>query len=337
MIDSKPILFSAVQPSGQLTLGNYIGTIRHWSKMQDDYECLYCIADLHALTTLNNQTFLNESILDTIALYLACGIDPNKSIIFIQSHVVQHCQLNWILNCFSNFSELFRMTQFKSKKNNNTINQTNLGIFTYPILMAADILLYQTNFVPVGKDQKQHLELVRDIANRFNFIYNGIFTVPVPLIHKYGSKIMSLLEPKKKMSKSDKNQNNTIFLLDTEESILLKIKNAITDSEKPAKIYYDIEKKSGISNLLDILSAITNKKISCLEKELEGMRYSEFKNILAITLCNFLSKIKDSYLYYRNNTVYLKEVAYNGSIQARLKADLTLNKIYSKLKFLTIS
>lgn len=329
----KPILFSAVQPSGQLTIGNYIGTMRHWSSMQNDYQCLYCIADLHALTTLNTKILLKESILDTLALYLSCGIDPKKSTIFIQSHVYQHCQLNWILNCFSHFGELSRMTQFKTKIDKNYVKKINLGLFTYPILMASDILLYQTEFVPIGQDQKQHLELVRDIAKRFNFLYGNIFTIPQSWIHQSGSKIMSLLEPTKKMSKSDLNKNNVIYLLDKKKSIFLKIKNAVTDSEKPSKIYYNLQKKAGISNLLEILSSITNKEINCLEKELDGIMYSEFKNIIAEQLCNFLSSIKESFLYYRHNTSYLKEIAYEGALKAKLQADLTLKTIYSKLDF----
>ncbi|CAL4325470.1 tryptophan--tRNA ligase [Buchnera aphidicola] len=333
MIKLKPILFSAVQPSGQLTIGNYIGTMRHWSNLQNHYQCLYCIADLHALTTFNKEIFFKESVLDTLALYLACGIDPEKSIIFIQSHVHQHCQLNWILNCFSHFGELSRMTQFKTKIDKNYIKKINVGLFTYPILMASDILLYQTTFVPIGQDQKQHLELVRDIAKRCNFLYGNVFTIPKPCIHQSGSKIMSLLEPTKKMSKSDLNKNNVIFLLEQKKSIFLKIKNAVTDSEKPSKIYYNLQKKAGISNLLEILSAITNKEITFLEKELDGIMYSEFKNIIAEELYNFLSPIKESFLYYRNNTSYLEKVAYEGALKARLQADLTLHKIYSKLNF----
>ena len=243
MINSKPILFSAVQPSGNLSIGNYIGTMRHWSKFQDKYECLYCIADLHALTTLNNNFSLRNSVLDTLALYLACGVNPNKSILFVQSHVYEHSQLNWILSCFTQFGELSRMTQFKSKKKvkKNYINNINIGLFNYPVLMSSDILLYQTNLVPVGKDQKQHLELTRNIAKRFNILYGDIFTIPDPLISKNGSKIMSLLDPTKKMSKSDINKNNVIFLLEDISSVFLKIKNAVTDSEIPPKIYYDLK------------------------------------------------------------------------------------------------
>lgn len=329
MILSKPILLSAVQPSGNLTIGNYIGTMRHWSKMQNNYECLYCIADLHALTIQKNKIHLNKSILDTISFYLSCGVDPQKSIIFIQSHVYQHSQLNWILNCFSQFSELLRMTQFKIKS--NCSKKINAALFNYPILMAADILLYQTNFVPVGQDQKQHVELTRNIAHRFNSLYGHVFTLPKPLITQHGSKIMSLLEPSKKMSKSDINKKNVIFLLDDIKTVISKIQNAYTDSETPSKIYYDIEKKPGISNLLEILSAITNKDIDILLKELEGMLYSEFKNIVADYLSKFLYKLQKSYNDYRNDEVYLKKIAYEGAMKSQLKSDKTLTKVYDKL------
>lgn len=333
MIASKPVLFSAVQPSGKLTIGNYIGTMRHWSSMQYDYDCLYCVADLHSLTIQEKKFSLQELILDTISFYLACGVDPNKSIIFVQSHVYQHSQLNWILNCFSQFSELLRMTQFKTKRitGKNYIQKTSLGLFNYPILMASDILLYQTNFVPVGRDQKQHIELTRDIANRINVLYGNVFTLPEPLISEYGSKIMSLLEPKKKMSKSDINKKNVIFLLDDIPSVILKIKNAITDSEETSKICFDIEKKPGISNLLEIFSALTNKDIHVLIEELEGVMYAEFKSIVSDHVSKFLLQLQKSYAKYRCNESYLKKIAYEGALKAQLKAEKTLNKINSKL------
>lgn len=329
LINSKPILFSAIQPSGKLTIGNYIGTMRHWTKMQDKYNCLYCIADLHALTTINKKKKLKNAILDTLALYLACGVDPNKSIIFVQSQVHQHSQLNWILSCFSKFSELSRMTQFKVKRNQNCLENSNIGLFNYPILMASDILLYQTNFVPVGSDQKQHLELTCNIAHRFNLLYGNIFTVPQPIISENGSKIMSLLDPTKKMSKSDINKNNVIFLLEDVSSIFFKIKNCITDSDNPPKIYYNTNKKLGISNLLEILSAITNKEINILEQELNGILYSEFKNIVSDSISKFLIKLQKSYMNYRNDEYFLKKIIQNGAIKARLKSQETLKKVYS--------
>lgn len=333
MIKLKPVLFSAVQPSGDLTIGNYIGAMRHWSKMQNDYECFYCIADLHALTTQNKNMFLQKTILDTLALYLACGIDPNKSIIFVQSHVYQHSQLNWILSCFSRFNELSRMTQFKYKKTmlKNDYKGINVGLFNYPILMASDILLYQTDLVPVGKDQKQHLELTRDIANRFNALYGDVFTLPEVLISTHGCKIMSLLDPTKKMSKSDSNKNNIIFLLESISSVALKIQNSVTDSDLPPKIYYDTRKKRGISNLLEILSAVTYKDIDILSKELNGIMYSEFKKIVSENVCNFLSILQKSYFNYRNDENYLKKVAQDGAIKAGLQSKKVLKRVHSVL------
>lgn len=331
LINSQPILFSAIQPSGKLTIGNYIGTMRHWSNMQNKYECLYCIADLHALTTINKKKKIKNEILDTLALYLACGVDPNKSIIFVQSQVYQHSQLNWILSCFSKFSELSRMIQFKVKRKQNSAENSNIGLFNYPILMASDILLYQTNFVPVGKDQKQHLELTCSIANRFNLLYGNVFTIPKPVISQNGSKIMSLLDPTKKMSKSDINKNNVIFLLEDISSIFSKIKNSITDSDNPPKIYYNTNKKLGISNLLEILSAVTNKKINILEKELNGVLYSEFKNIVSDSISKFLIKLQKSYMTYRNDECFLKKIIQNGAIKARLKSQETLKKVYSAI------
>ncbi|QCI24039.1 tryptophan--tRNA ligase [Buchnera aphidicola (Macrosiphoniella sanborni)] len=340
MILHKPILFSAIQPSGNLTIGNYIGTMRYWSSMQENYDCLYCIADLHALTTAQkNRLNLKKSILDTLSLYLASGVDPNKSIIFIQSHVHEHSQLNWILNCFSEFSELFRMTQFKQKRKiaKNAIQKINTALFNYPILMAADILLYQTNIVPVGKDQKQHIELTRNIAHRFNSLYGDIFTLPESLISEYGSKIMSLLEPKKKMSKSDINKKNVIYLLDDMHSIIKKINNAVTDSEIPSKIYYDIENKPGISNLLEILSAITNQDITILLKELEGVMYSEFKKIVIDSISKFLYNLQKSYNNYRCDETYLKKIAYEGAIKAQFKSKKTLKRVYDILGIMTLN
>lgn len=260
---------------------------------------------------------------------MACGVDPEKSIIFVQSQVHQHSQLNWILSCFSQFSELSRMNQFKVKKTQNYTKNINMGLFNYPILMASDILLYQTNFVPVGRDQKQHLELTCDIAHRFNVFYGNIFTIPEAIINENGAKIMSLLDPTKKMSKSDTNQSNVIFLLEDISSIFLKIKHCLTDSENPPKIYYDSNKKSGISNLLEILSAITNKKIDILEKELSGVMYSEFKNIVADSISKFLLKLQKSYINYRKDEIFLKKIIKNGAIKARLKSQETLKKVYS--------
>ncbi|RLR62621.1 tryptophan--tRNA ligase, partial [Pseudomonas aeruginosa] len=272
----KPIVFSGAQPSGELTIGNYMGALRQWVQMQDDYDCIYCIVDQHAITVRQDPVQLKKRTLDTLALYLACGIDPEKSTIFVQSHVPQHAQLGWALNCYTYFGELSRMTQFKDKSARHAEN-INAGLFDYPVLMAADILIYQTNQVPVGIDQKQHLELSRDIAQRFNAIYGDIFTVPDPFIPKGGARVMSLQDPTKKMSKSDDNRNNVIELLEDPKSAAKKIKRSLTDSEEPPRVIYDLENKAGVSNLLDILAGVTGKTIPELEAEFEGKMYGHLK------------------------------------------------------------
>lgn len=276
----KPIVFSGAQPSGELTIGNYMGALRQWVQMQDDYDCIYCIVDQHAITVRQDPTELRKRTLDTLALYLACGIDPEKSTIFVQSHVPQHAQLGWALNCYTYFGELSRMTQFKDKSARHAEN-INAGLFDYPVLMAADILLYQTNQVPVGIDQKQHLELSRDIAQRFNAIYGDIFTVPDPFIPKGGARVMALQDPAKKMSKSDDNRNNVIALLEDPKAAAKKIKRAVTDSEEPPRVAYDLENKAGVSNLLDILAGVTGKTIPELEAEFEGKMYGHLKGAVA--------------------------------------------------------
>lgn len=266
---TKPIVFSGAQPSGELTIGNYMGALRQWVSMQDDYHCIYCIVDLHAITARQDPEKLRKATLDTLALYLACGIDPEKSTIFVQSHVPEHAQLGWALNCYTYFGELSRMTQFKDKSARYSEN-INAGLFDYPVLMAADILLYQTNQVPVGEDQKQHLELSRDIAQRFNALYGEVFKVPEPFIPASGARVMSLLEPTKKMSKSDDNRNNVIGLLEDPKSVVKKIKRAVTDSDEPPVVRYDQQNKAGVSNLLDILSGVTGQSIAELEQHFEG-------------------------------------------------------------------
>ncbi len=246
---TKPIVLSGVQPSGELSIGNYIGALRQWEQMQDDYDCQYCIVDLHAITVRQQAEKLREATLDSLALCLAVGVTPEKSNLFIQSHVPEHAQLGWVLNCYAQMGELNRMTQFKDKSQRHAEN-INAGLFGYPVLMAADILLYQANQVPVGNDQKQHLELARDIATRFNNIYGDVFTVPEPYIPQVGARVMSLQDPTKKMSKSDDNRNNVIGLLEDPKSIAKKIKRAVTDSEEPPRVIFDIETKPGVANLM---------------------------------------------------------------------------------------
>lgn len=329
---SKPIVFSGAQPSGELTIGNYMGAMRQWVQMQDDYHCIYCIVDLHAITVRQDPTALRKATLDTLALYLACGIDPAKSTIFVQSHVPEHTQLSWILNCYTYFGELSRMTQFKDKSTRYAEN-INAGLFDYPVLMAADILLYQTNQVPVGEDQKQHLELSRDIAQRFNALYGDVFKVPEPFIPKSGARVMSLLEPTKKMSKSDDNRNNVIGLLEDPKAVVKKIKRAVTDSDEPPVVRYDVQNKAGVSNLLDILSAISGKSISQLEQEFEGKMYGHLKGEVAEAVSAMLSELQVRYQRYREDEAFLEQVMRDGAAKARAHAQETLKKVYEAVGF----
>jgi len=331
----KPIVFSGAQPSGELTIGNYMGALRQWVQMQDDFHCIYCIVDLHAITVRQDPVALRKATLDTLALYLACGIDPQKSTIFVQSHVPEHTQLSWILNCYAYFGELSRMTQFKDKSARYEEN-INAGLFDYPVLMAADILLYQTHQVPVGEDQKQHLELSRDIAHRFNAIYGDIFKVPEPLIPKSGARVMSLLEPTKKMSKSDDNRNNVIGLLEDPKAVVKKIKRAVTDSEEPPVVRYDIKEKAGVSNLLDILSGVTGKTIAELEQEYEGKMYGHLKGAVADAVSGMLSELQERYHSFRNDEALLEQVMRDGAAKARAQAKETLKKVYQAVGFVAM-
>lgn len=328
----KPIVFSGAQPSGELTIGNYMGALRQWVQMQDDFHCIYCIVDLHAITVRQDPAALRKATLDTLALYLACGIDPEKSTIFVQSHVPEHTQLSWILNCYTYFGELNRMTQFKDKSSRYEEN-INAGLFSYPVLMAADILLYQTAQVPVGEDQKQHLELSRDIASRFNALYGDIFKVPEPFIPKSGARVMSLLEPTKKMSKSDDNRNNVIGLLEDPKSVVKKIKRAMTDSEEPPVIRYDIKEKAGVSNLLDILSGVTGKPVTALEQEFEGKMYGHLKGAVADAVSGMLTDLQERYHRFRNDEALLEQVMRDGAQKARAQAQETLKKVYDAVGF----
>ncbi|MEJ4046825.1 tryptophan--tRNA ligase [Erwinia sp. SLM-02] len=328
----KPIVFSGAQPSGELTIGNYMGALRQWVQMQDDFHCVYCIVDLHAITVRQDPVALRKATLDTLALYLACGIDPQKSTIFVQSHVSEHTQLGWILNCYTYFGELSRMTQFKDKSARYEEN-INAGLFDYPVLMAADILLYQTNQVPVGEDQKQHLELSRDVAARFNAIYGDIFKIPEPFIPKSGARVMSLLEPTRKMSKSDDNRNNVIGLLEDPKSVVKKIKRAMTDGDEPPVIRYDVKNKPGVSNLLDILAGVTGKSVSDLEKEFDGQMYGHLKGAVADAVSGMLSELQERYHRYRNDEAFLDQIMRDGAAKARARAQETLKKVYAAVGF----
>ena len=329
---SKPIVFSGAQPSGELTLGNYLGALKNWVSLQNEYDCVYCIVNQHAITVRQDPNKLRKATLDTLALYLACGIDPQKSTIFVQSQVPAHAELGWALNCYTYFGELSRMTQFKDKSSRHSEN-INAGLFDYPVLMAADILLYQANLVPVGDDQKQHLELSRDIALRFNALYGDIFTVPEPFIAKVGARVMSLQDPSKKMSKSDENRNNVIGLLENPKDVEKKIKRAMTDSDEPPVVRYDLKNKAGVSNLLDILTGITGKPVAELEKEFEGKMYGHLKTEVANQVIDMLTGLQAKYHQYRNDENYLLTIMQEGAQKARAKAEPTLKKVYDAIGF----
>ncbi|SER02330.1 tryptophanyl-tRNA synthetase [Rosenbergiella nectarea] len=329
---TRPIVFSGAQPSGELSIGNYMGALRQWVQMQDDYHCIYCIVDQHAITVRQDAVALRKATLDTLALYLACGIDPEKSTIFVQSHVPEHAQLSWVLNCYTYFGELSRMTQFKDKSSRYAEN-INAGLFDYPVLMAADILLYQTQQVPVGEDQKQHLELSRDIAQRFNAIYGDIFKVPEPFIPKSGARVMSLLEPTKKMSKSDDNRNNVIGLLEEPKAVVKKIKRAVTDSDEPPVVRYDVKNKPGVSNLLDILSGVTGQSIAELESAFEGQMYGHLKGAVAEAVSGMLTDLQARYHHFRNDEALLNKIMKEGAEKASAQAKQTLDKVYEAIGF----
>jgi tryptophanyl-tRNA synthetase len=329
---SKPIVLSGAQPSGQLTIGNYLGALRQWDQMQDAYDCLYCIVDLHAITVRQEPAALRSASLDSLALYLACGIDPARSAVFMQSHVPEHSQLAWVLNCYTQFGELSRMTQFKDKSERHN-NNINAGLFTYPVLMAADILLYQANQVPVGHDQKQHLELARDIAMRFNATHGDIFTVPEPFIAPVAARVMSLQEPTKKMSKSDENPWNFVGLLEDPKMISKKFKKAMTDSQDPPRVYFDLEQKPGVANLLSILSGVTGKSIDALVAEYEGKMYGHLKTDVADAVIALLEPVQQKFTELRQDQTTLDTVMRAGAAEARRRAAQTLAKVNEAVGF----
>lgn len=330
---SKPIVLSGCQPSGELTIGNYLGALKQWVNMQATHECYYMLVDQHAITVRPNPDDLRNATLDGLALYLACGVDPEQSTIFIQSHVPEHAQLSWVLNCYTQMGELNRMTQYKDKSQKSEANM-NSGLFTYPVLMAADILLYGANRVPVGDDQKQHLELARDIATRFNNLYGNIFNVPEPFIPEHGARVMSLLEPNKKMSKSDTNPGNFIGLLEEPKKITKKIKRAVTDSDEQANIYFNIEEKPGVSNLLSLLSCATGKSIDALVPNYEDKMYGHLKGDVANAVVELLTPIQTKFHQYRADQAFLDEVMRNGAEKASLRASKVLSKVYEAIGFI---
>jgi len=330
---SKPIVLSGCQPSGELTIGNYLGALKQWVSMQATHECYYMLVDQHAITVRPNPNDLRNATLDGLALYLACGVDPEQSTIFIQSHVPEHAQLSWVLNCYTQMGELNRMTQYKDKSQKSEANM-NSGLFTYPVLMAADILLYGANRVPVGDDQKQHLELARDIATRFNNLYGNIFNVPEPFIPEHGARVMSLLEPTKKMSKSDTNPGNFIGLLEEPKKITKKIKRAVTDSDEQANIYFNTEEKPGVSNLLSLLSCATGKSIDDLVPSYQDKMYGHLKGDVANAVVELLTPIQTKFHQYRADQAFLDEVMRNGAEKASLRASKVLGKVYEAVGFI---
>lgn len=320
-------LFSGIQPSGTLTLGNYIGALRNFPLMQDQYQCIYCIVDLHAITVRQDPSTLRKRCLELAAIYLACGLDPEKSLIYCQSHVSGHSELAWLLNCYTYMGELTRMTQFKDKSAKNESN-INAGLFCYPVLMAADILLYNTDLVPVGADQKQHLELARNIAERFNGIYGNVFTVPDGYIPKLGSRIMSLSDPCKKMSKSD-SEDSYIAILDEANIIAKKVKRAVTDSE--TRIYYDKENKPGVSNMLDIISVLSGKSIEDLVKEFDGKGYGYLKQYASECIINSLEPIQSEYKKLIADKAYIQSILKKNAEIANYLANKTMRKVHKKI------
>ncbi len=326
--DRKPILLSGIQPSGHLALGNYVGAMRNWVNLQEDYLGIFIVVDLHAITVRQKPADLRNRCLSFAAQYLAAGIDPEENVIFIQSHVPQHAELSWVLNCYTYMGELNRMTQFKDKSKRHDDN-INAGLYSYPALMAADILLYQTDLVPVGADQKQHLELTRDIANRFNNTYSPTFKVPEPFIPKAGARIMSLQDADKKMSKSDDNENNYISLLDPPDVLRRKIKRAVTDSAR--EITPDSVNSSGIGNLLTIYSVLNDSTPESVAQKFEGQMYSNFKGELADSLVAFLEPFQDKYHKIMSDKTYLTGILDEGAERAKYMASRTLSKVHRKI------
>ena len=331
-VEKKKIVLSCIQPTGTPTLGNYLGALKNWANMCEDYNCLYGVADLHSITVptfRENPQQLKKNTMELYALLLAIGLDPEKNIIFVQSQVPTHAQLGWILNCYTQFGEASRMTQFKEKSQRLGEN-ISVGLFDYPVLMAADILIYNADFVPIGADQKQHLELARNICDRFNMIYGNVLKTPDPFIGKAGAKITSLQDPTKKMSKSDDNPKSYISMLDEPNVIMKKIKSAVTDSE--ACVRY-AEGKEGINNLMTIYSCCTGKSFDEIEKEFEGKGYGDFKVAVAESVIEELRPVREKFDYYMKDTAELKNLQAKGAETANRIADRTLTKVMKKVGF----
>ena len=328
----KKRMLSGIKPSGDLTLGSYLGAIRNWGARSEEFDCFYFMADLHAITVRQNPADLRRRTLEQLAQYIACGLDPQKNTLFIQSQVPQHAELGWVLNCYAMFGELSRMTQFKDKSAKNADN-INGGLFTYPSLMAADILLYQPDYVPVGEDQKQHVELCHTIARRFNGIYGDVFKIPEPYVPKVGARIMSLTNPAAKMSKSENEDTGRVLVMDTPETIMRQFKRAITDSDTENCVHYDKEKKPGVSNLMTIYSACTGKSFDEIEQEFAGCGYGKFKPAVGEAVVETLRPIREEASRIMKDKTYLESVYKDGAQRASYVAEKTLRKVYKKVGF----
>ncbi len=333
MEENKAVLYSAVQPTNKLTIGNYIGPIKNWVSLQNGYDCFFAVANMHAITVRQNPAELRQRTLELVALYIACGVDPEKCALYVQSHVHEHAELCWVLNTFTYVGEMERMTQFKDKAARHADN-INMGLMDYPVLMAADILLYQTDLVPVGLDQRQHVEIARDIAQRFNNAYTPTFKVPEALYMKVGAKICDLLEPAKKMSKSAENPNGSVFLNDDRDTVLRKFKRAVTDSD--AQVKFDPENKPGVSNLLSIYSVFSEKSIAEAEADFAGKGYGEFKLAVGEVVADKLAPIQSEQAKLLADKDYLNGVLKAGAEKAAFRARKTLSKVYKKIGFYQI-
>ncbi len=329
MMNDKKVLFSGMQATGNLTLGNYLGALKNWVSLSDEYECFYSVVDLHSITIRQDPAELRRRARNLLILYIAAGLDPKKNCIYYQSHVSGHAELSWILNCFTYMGELNRMTQFKDKASKHTDN-INAGLYTYPVLMAADILLFQADVVPVGKDQLQHLEITRDIAQRFNNIYGDVFTIPEPFIGKQGAKIMSLQDPAKKMSKSDENLNGSIYLMDDPDTIMRKFKRAVTDNE--ACVRYS-EEQPGVKNLIDIYSTCHNITPEEVEKEFAGKGYGDFKAAVGESVVDVLKPLQERVAQLQKDKTYIDEIIKENAQKAEYFATKTLRKAQKKVGF----
>ena len=328
MEKERKVLYSGMQATGKLTLGNYIGALKNWVNLNEEYDCFFGVMDLHSLTVRQNPTEFKQNARRIYTQYVAAGLDPKKNCIYFQSHVAAHAQLGWILDCFTYMGELNRMTQFKDKSAKHADN-INAGLFTYPALMAADILLYQADLVPIGADQKQHLEICRDVAERFNNIYGDVFTIPEGYFPKAGARIMSLAEPTKKMSKSDENVNATIYLIDDKDTIIRKFKKAVTDSD--AEVRYDVENKPGVSNLMEIYGVVTDKTMDEVAKEFEGKGYGDFKLAVGEAVADKLAPFHAKYAELDQEKTFINECIKENAEKASYFANKTLRKVHKKL------